>query len=117
MGGWKQDAVPDLSLLRRQRGLSLQEVVHRTRISPFYIRAIEKGEFGKLPGGIYSISYLRQYARTIDFNEEELLRLWEAQTGIPVRPPEPQPAPRKALTERLGDWLSLLIRRRLADGR
>lgn len=116
MGGLKQDAVPDLSLLRRRRGISRQEIAEQTKISPIYVRAIEKGEFEKLPGGIYSISYIRQYARMIDFDEDELLRLLEAKTGIIVHPPEPEPVQGKSLIDRLDDWLSFLHRRRLANG-
>ena len=32
------------------------------------LRAIEAGEFQKLPGGVYSTSYIRQYARAIEFD-------------------------------------------------
>jgi cytoskeletal protein RodZ len=116
MGGFKQDAVPDLSLVRRRRGASLHQIADQTKISPFYIRAIEEGEFQKLPGGIYSISYIRQYARTIDFDEEELLRLLEAKTGIVIHPPEPKPVEGKNLADRLDDWLSFFHRRRLTNG-
>jgi cytoskeletal protein RodZ len=65
--------VPDLAVLRANRGVSLEQIARTTKISVFYLQAIENGEIGKLPGGIYTKSYVRQYARAIDYNEQELL--------------------------------------------
>jgi cytoskeletal protein RodZ len=45
------------------------------------LKAIECGEFKKLPGGIYNTSYIRQYAKAIDFDESELLAFYAAATG------------------------------------
>jgi cytoskeletal protein RodZ len=39
----------------------------------YYLHAIEVGQLEKLPGGIYTRSYLRQYAQAIDYNECDLL--------------------------------------------
>lgn len=65
--------VPNLAQLRANRGISLAQIAESTKISVFYLQAIENGEIGKLPGGIYTKSYVRQYARAIDYNEQELL--------------------------------------------
>ena len=63
----------DLAALRRQKGLSLAEIAKETKIGVSYLRAIEQGQFAKLPGGIYSISYIRQYARAIECDESHIL--------------------------------------------
>ena len=63
----------DLSALRHRRGLSLRQIADTTKIGIRYLEAIEEGQFGKLPGGIYSISYIRQYAKAIDVSEESVL--------------------------------------------
>ena len=63
----------DLASLRRQKGLSLNEIAKETKIGVSYLEAIEQGQFSKLPGGIYAISYIRQYARAIDCDEERIL--------------------------------------------
>jgi cytoskeletal protein RodZ len=56
-------AVPlGLAEQRRQRGISLEEVVQATKIGLQFLRAIEAEEFQKLPGGVYNTSYIRQYA-------------------------------------------------------
>jgi len=75
-------APPDLVTVRRKKGVSLQDISGATKIGVNYLRAIEDGEFTKLPGGIYSTSYIRQYARAIDYNESELLERYYRATGL-----------------------------------
>ena len=63
----------DLSRFRKKSGISLEQIADRTKISLRFLRAIEAEEFAKLPGGIFSTSYLRQYAALIGYDEAELL--------------------------------------------
>ena len=65
-----------LTTIRRNRGISLQQIADSTKISIRSLEAIERGEFRKLPGGIYNTSYIRQYARAIDYDEAELLAVY-----------------------------------------
>ena len=58
---------------RQRKGISLREISTETKLTVRHLEAIESGEFRKLPGGIYNTSYIRQYARAIDFSEAELL--------------------------------------------
>lgn len=58
-------ALPDFATLRRNRGVSLDQIAQATKIRVYYLNAIEQGRFDKLPGGIYSRSYIRQYAAAI----------------------------------------------------
>lgn len=67
------NSVLGLASIRHNRGLSLEQISKSTKISVRALQAIEAGEFKKLPGGIYNTSYIRQYARAIDFDESELL--------------------------------------------
>ncbi|MBK9168874.1 MAG: helix-turn-helix domain-containing protein [Bryobacterales bacterium] len=88
-----------LAALRRQKGLSLHQIADSTKISIRWLQAIEQGDFAKLPGGVYSTNYLRQYARIIDFDEHELLRYYYRRTGIeppgqPAAEPERKPVSR-----------------------
>ena len=58
-------AIKNLSKLvsvRRSSGLTLQQISDSTKISMRYLQAIEDGTLGKLPGGVYTSNYLRQYA-------------------------------------------------------
>ncbi len=70
-----------LSTIRKNRGISLQQIANSTKISIRSLEAIERGEFKKLPGGIYSTSYIRQYARAIDYDEAEILALYYQESG------------------------------------
>ena len=63
----------DLPRFRKKAGISLEQIADRTKISSRFLHAIEAEEFEKLPGGIFSTSYLRQYAVAIGYDEAELL--------------------------------------------
>src|SRR5580692_534081 len=65
-----------LSTIRRNRGISLQQIADSTKISVRALEAIEMGDFRKLPGGIYTTSYIRQYARAIDYDEDTILEFY-----------------------------------------
>ena len=77
----QESSVLGLETIRRNRGLSLEQIADATKISIRSLRAIESGEFKKLPGGIYTTSYLKQYARSIDFDEHVLLAFYQKTVG------------------------------------
>ena len=66
-----------LATIRRNRGISLQQIADTTKISIRSLEAIEQGDFRKLPGGIYNTSYIKQYARAIDYDEGEILKVYQ----------------------------------------
>jgi cytoskeletal protein RodZ len=70
------DSVLGLSTIRKNRGISLQQIAETTKISVRALEAIERGDFRKLPGGIYTTSYIRQYARAIDYDETAILAVY-----------------------------------------
>jgi len=73
----KEDqSVLGLTTIRRNRGISLEQIAASTKISVRLLEAIERGEFRKLPGGIYNTSYIRQYARAIDYDEGAILTVY-----------------------------------------
>ncbi len=99
-----QSAVPpDLASVRRGRGVSLEQIAHSTKIGVNYLQAIEAGDFEKLPGGVYSTSYIRQYAQAVDMDETELLEYYYEKTGTrPLSAVDPEPVPqRKSLAQLL----------------
>ena len=81
-----------LSTLRRKKGVSLEEISRTTKIRVCYLRSIEEGDFGTLPGGIYSTSYIRQYAQAIDAGEGEILERYYRATGAFPEPAVPPPS-------------------------
>jgi cytoskeletal protein RodZ len=87
----KQSGIVDLAAFRESRGVSLQQVAGVTRISMRYLQAIERAEFKKLPGGVYDVSYIRQYAGEIGLDPSVLLDFYRAQMPR-EEPPEERPA-------------------------
>ncbi len=85
----------DLTAFRESRGISLQQIARDTCITVRYLEAIERSEFHKLPGGVYNISYIRQYAGRIGLDPSTLLDFYRSQ--MPEENPEPEeqkPSPR-----------------------
>src|ERR1700744_6595412 len=58
---------------RQHNCISLEAIAASTKLSVRQLEAIESGDFSRLPGGIYNTSYIRQYARAIEFDEADLL--------------------------------------------
>ena len=78
----KEDiSVLGLETIRRNRGISLAQIAESTKISVRSLEAIERGDFRKLPGGIYNTSYIRQYARAIDYDESTILSYYHQAMG------------------------------------
>jgi len=88
-----------LATIRRNRGISLEQIAESTKISVRSLEAIERGEFRKLPGGIYATSYLRQYAQAIDYDEADLLAAYYRVVGGPEK--TVRPARSKGILESL----------------
>jgi cytoskeletal protein RodZ len=76
----EENGVLGLATIRKNRGISLEQIAQSTKIGIRSLEAIERGDFQKLPGGIYSTSYLRQYARAIDYDESDLLAFYHRET-------------------------------------
>lgn len=85
----EDNSVLGLATIRRNRGVTLEQISATTKISVRCLDAIERGDFKKLPGGIYNTSYIRQYARAIDYDESTLLAVYRQMAGE-------SPAPRSA---------------------
>ena len=77
----EDEGILGLASIRRNRGVSLQQIAESTKLSVRFLEAIERGDFRKLPGGIYNTSYIRQYARAIDYDEAVLLAFYRLQTS------------------------------------
>jgi cytoskeletal protein RodZ len=77
-----------LATIRRNRGITLAQIAESTKISVRSLEAIERGEFRKLPGGIYNTSYIRQYAKAIDYDETAILAVYHRE----MNPPELHPS-------------------------
>ncbi len=84
-------ALADLIRLRQENGISLAAIAASTKISTRYLEAIEAGRFRNLPGGIYGLSYIRQYADAISGSGDELVMHYRDSIlpeGAPVDHPD-----------------------------
>jgi len=71
-----------VAAIRSTKGISLEEIASDTKLKVSTLKAIEAGDFDALPGGIYTISYIRQYARAIGVDEGSLIELYRKKSTI-----------------------------------
>ena len=57
---------------RLKRNLQLEEISNELKISTRLLQAIENDQYDKLPGGVFARSFVRQYARLLGLDEEEI---------------------------------------------
>lgn len=58
--------------VREYRGLTVERVGQITKINPYYIRAIEKGEASQLPAPVFIRGYVLQIAKTLKLDEKKV---------------------------------------------
>lgn len=73
----------NLARFRKKAGVSLEQIAERTKISSRFLQAIENENFDELPGGIFSTSYLRQYASAVGYNEDALVAHYNKKINPP----------------------------------
>ena len=86
--------------LKRQRELreiSLREISDTTKINLRYLEALEENRFSALPAAVFARGFLREYARYVGLDPDEVLNYYDAaqQEQEPQRrgrPPAPSPA-------------------------
>ncbi|MGA2214413.1 MAG: helix-turn-helix transcriptional regulator [Bryobacteraceae bacterium] len=94
----------DLPRFRKRSGVSIEDIVRRTKISSRFLQAIEDEQFDQLPGGIFTTSYLRQYAAAIGYDEDALVSYYMQKSNpsaAVAKPPQRETGSRKLL----GRWL------------
>ena len=58
---------------REARGIKLEDIAARTCVSVRLLSAIENEEFDKLPGGVFNVAFVRQYARYVGLDEDQVV--------------------------------------------
>jgi cytoskeletal protein RodZ len=88
------DSAPDIAVqqetigrvLRRTReenGLELQQVSQVLRIRFFYLDAIEKGSFDRLPGPAYATGFIRTYANFLGLDPDSVIQGYKLERDRP----------------------------------
>ncbi len=62
---------------RIAKNLSFEKISKDTKIGIKYLKAIEEEDFDVFPGEVYAFGFLRNYARYLELNEEEILKAFE----------------------------------------
>src|ERR1700722_16460252 len=57
---------------RQRKNFSLEQIARETKINSHLLDAIEKNQFDQLPRGVFAKSFVRQYARALGLDEEEM---------------------------------------------
>ncbi len=58
---------------RIRSGISLDAICERTKISRYFLEAIEERAYHRLPGGVFDVNYIRQYSESVGCDAEILL--------------------------------------------
>lgn len=58
---------------RLQSGVSIDSICERTKISRYFLEAIEERAYHRLPGGVFDVNYIRQYSESVGCNADLLL--------------------------------------------
>jgi cytoskeleton protein RodZ len=78
----------DLKSARNKRNLPLEQIADETRISARYLRALEEGRYGDLPGGMYNRAFLRTYCECLGVDAKAFLQRYEADTATTGEKPQ-----------------------------
>jgi len=73
--------VQQLRKAREAKGMELKEVEEITKIRSKYLQALEEEDYGILPGGAYTVGFLRSYARFLDLDSESLVNTFREVTA------------------------------------
>jgi cytoskeletal protein RodZ len=66
-----------LVFARQQRQASIEDVAQDLQISPFYLEALEQGDYARLPCLVYSRNFVKQYGLWLGLNISPLVTLFE----------------------------------------
>ena len=88
---------------RERKGVDLYRAERDTKIRARYLAALERGEYGELPGDVYTKGFLRNYALYLGLDPEEVVGQWRRERGHAPTPktvltiPRPIAQPRPGL--------------------
>lgn len=79
-----------LRAARESRGLTLEQVETTTRIRRVFLEALEEDRFDELPAPVYTRGFIRNYARLLGLDPDDVVAAYAAATGTPPPGPAPQ---------------------------
>lgn len=67
--------------VRETKGLTVDEVAAKTRIRSDFVKALEDGNFAKLPDQVFARGFVRSYARSLGLDEEDAIHRFAQSAG------------------------------------
>lgn len=77
-----ESVAEQLHSARLEKNLKLEDVAKKLNVNLKYLKALEEGEYDKLPVGIYGKNYLREYAQFLGLDYQELLKTFNNKENI-----------------------------------
>jgi cytoskeletal protein RodZ len=71
----------ELKRRREERQIALTDISEATRIGTRFLKAIEMDNYGVLPGGIFTRSFIRAFAKQVGMDEDEAIGLYQQQVA------------------------------------
>lgn len=68
---------------RLQKHMTIEELQQMTKIQKKYLEALEEDNFSAMPSSYYIRAFIRQYARAVDIDGDQLVKIYD---GEPLRP-------------------------------
>ena len=79
-----------LARMRQEANVSLEQIEEELGIQKKYIEFLERGEYNRLPGEIYTKSFLKKYAEYMQVNPDMVLGLYQKESNIVTRVKKPR---------------------------
>ncbi len=73
----------ELKRRREERDITLGDISESTRIGTRFLKAIEADNYSILPGGIFTRSFIRAFAKQVGMDEDEAITIYNQQIGVP----------------------------------
>src|SRR5262245_61735776 len=67
--------------VRETKGLTIDEVASKTRIRTDFVKALEDGNFAKLPDQVFARGFVRSYARSLGLDEDDAIHRFSQSAG------------------------------------
>lgn len=101
---------------RQRRNLDLNQVSRELKISTRFLEAIEAEHFDRLPGGVFAKSFVRQYARMLDLDDDEVAAELQRTLNSTALPQSIKPAPTAASAMEFAPRVEAISNRHFASG-
>jgi cytoskeletal protein RodZ len=89
-----------LRTAREAKGVDLARVERDTKIRARYLAALETGDYGELPGAVYTKGFLRNYGAYLGLDIEYLVDLYRLESAQPTTERPSMPVPPRPISTR-----------------